>query len=137
LISPHTSIRGIVKDQLLGKFTQYLIAERFRNVDAIAKVACPTFILHGIKDNLVSYRHSQVLCDSCGGPSFLLLPEDMDHNNLDIIGDFVAPLAEFLDNFSIITHNSDKHPPYYSKMRSTMPISQSKKGSKISLKESL
>jgi hypothetical protein len=61
----------------------------------------------------------------------------MDHNNLDIIGDFVAPLAEFLDNFSIITHNNDKHPLYYSKMRSTMPVSQSKKGSKISLKESL
>lgn len=31
----------------------------------------------------------------------------MDHNNLDVIGDFIAPLSEFLDNFSIITHNYD------------------------------
>jgi len=23
----------------------------------------------------------------------------MDHNNLDVIGDFIAPLSEFLDNF--------------------------------------
>jgi hypothetical protein len=29
----------------------------------------------------------------------------MDHNNLDIIGDFIAPLSEFLDNFSIMTNN--------------------------------
>jgi fermentation-respiration switch protein FrsA (DUF1100 family) len=74
-VSPHTSIRGIVKDQILGRFTKYLVAERFRNLEAIAKVTSPTFILHGIKDNLVSYAHSQKLCDSCGGPSFLLLPE--------------------------------------------------------------
>jgi abhydrolase domain-containing protein 17 len=38
LISPHTSIRGIVKDQFMGKLTQFLIAERFRNIEAIAKV---------------------------------------------------------------------------------------------------
>lgn len=38
LISPHTSIRGIVKDQFLGRLTQYVVAERFRNIEAIAKV---------------------------------------------------------------------------------------------------
>jgi len=59
LVSPHTSIRGIVKDQFFGKITQYCIAERFRNLDAIAKVTAPTFILHGLRDNLVSSVHSQ------------------------------------------------------------------------------
>lgn len=106
LVSPHTSIWGIVKDQMFGRFTQYVIAERFRNVEAIAKVACPTFILHGIRDNLVPYSHSQILCDTCGGPSFLLLPEQMDHNNLEVIGDFIAPLSEFLENFHISTDNN-------------------------------
>ena len=38
LISPHTSIRGVVKDQFLGAFAQYAIKERFRNLDAIARV---------------------------------------------------------------------------------------------------
>ena len=70
---------------------------------------CPTFILHGIKDTLVSFTHSQALCDACGGPSFLLLPEEMDHNNLDIIADFIAPLSEFFENFSINTHNSEAY----------------------------
>jgi len=31
----------------------------------------------------------------------------MDHNSLDIIGDFIAPLSEFLENFGISTMNSD------------------------------
>jgi len=74
LVSPHTSIRGVVKDQFLGSLTQYMIAERFRNIDAIAKVACPTFILHGMQDTIVNPSHSQRLCDSCGGPSYLLMP---------------------------------------------------------------
>ena len=55
LISPATSLRGIVKDQFLGAFTQYLVAERFINSELIKKVVCPTFILHGMKDSLVNY----------------------------------------------------------------------------------
>jgi len=47
LISPHTSIRGVVKDFFMGALTQYIVAERFKNLEAIAKVTCPTFILHG------------------------------------------------------------------------------------------
>lgn len=82
-----------------------MIAERFRNIDAIANVSCPTFILHGMKDTMVKFAHSQLLCDACGGPTFLLLPENMDHNSLDVIGDFVAPLSEFLENFGVKTMN--------------------------------
>ena len=36
----------------------------------------------------------------------------MDHNNLDVIEDFIAPLSEFLENFSILTHNSANGPEY-------------------------
>ena len=34
----------------------------------------------------------------------------MDHNNLDVIGDFIAPLSEFLDNFGITTNNNESKP---------------------------
>jgi len=33
------------------------------------------------------------------------MPEKMDHNTLDVMTDFVAPLAEFLDTFGIETNN--------------------------------
>jgi fermentation-respiration switch protein FrsA (DUF1100 family) len=96
-----------------------MVAERFKNIESISKVTCPTFILHGMKDTLVPYTHSQVLCDSCGGPSFLLLPENMDHNNLEVVGDFIAPLSEFLDNFSISTHNHHLKSPKVQSMQNS------------------
>ena len=82
-----------------------MIAERFRNIDAIAKVTCPTFILHGMRDTMVKPSHSQQLCDMSGGPTYLLLPETMDHNSLDVMRDFIVPLSEFLENFDIHTLN--------------------------------
>ena len=32
----------------------------------------------------------------------------MDHNNFEVIIDFLDPLSEFLKNFAILTHNEDK-----------------------------
>ena len=46
LMSPFKSIREIVKEQA-GPLLQYAISDRFRNIDAIEKVRCPTFIVHG------------------------------------------------------------------------------------------
>jgi len=58
LISPHTSIRGVVKDFFFGRVAQYMVAERFKNLEAIAKVKCATFILHGQLDETVNFSHS-------------------------------------------------------------------------------
>ena len=46
LISPYTSIRGIVKN-MFGTLSQYIIKERFSNIEMMEKINCPTFILHG------------------------------------------------------------------------------------------
>lgn len=104
LISPPTSIRAVVK-HLFGRLTQYVIAERFANIEFIKKVECPTFILHGMKDQLVPYKHAQELCDKCAGPTFLLLPKNMDHNSFSYYDDLYKPFAQFLDNFGIDCKN--------------------------------
>lgn len=62
LISPYTSIRGIVKT-MFGKISQYFIKERFIITDMIKKVKCPTFILHGKRDNIIPVEHSEILAD--------------------------------------------------------------------------
>jgi abhydrolase domain-containing protein 17 len=46
LMSPFTSIRDIVKEAA-GKYLSYAICDRFRNIDVINSVKCPTFIVHG------------------------------------------------------------------------------------------
>ncbi len=33
----------------------YLIADRFKNIDEIKNVKCPTMFIHGKKDNLIPY----------------------------------------------------------------------------------
>jgi dipeptidyl aminopeptidase/acylaminoacyl peptidase len=83
----------------MGGIAQFIVAERFKNLEAIEKVKCPTFILHGQRDETVNFSHSQQLCDACGGPAILVLPEDMDHNNLDTLKHFISPLSKFLEDF--------------------------------------
>jgi fermentation-respiration switch protein FrsA (DUF1100 family) len=60
LMSAFTSIRAVVRD-LAGKWATYLVKERFNNLDCMSRVICPTFIVHGLKDRLISYKHSQDL----------------------------------------------------------------------------
>ena len=97
LISPHTSIRGVVRDLFgLGVVAQFLVNERFRNLEVIRQVECPTFILHGEKDKLIPPSHARQLCKNCGGPTCLLLPKNMDHNTFHIREDLCKPLKQFL-----------------------------------------
>ena len=100
LMSPFKSIREIVKEQA-GPLLQYVISDRFRNIDAIEKVRCPTFIVHGQKDTLISFRHSQELHARCGGPTALIMPRDMDHNEFDFIDDLIQPFHQFLKQCDI------------------------------------
>mmetsp|Transcript_9904 Transcript_9904/g.11210 ORF Transcript_9904/g.11210 Transcript_9904/m.11210 type:complete len:198 (+) Transcript_9904:67-660(+) len=60
LMSGYTSIRGVVK-HISGYFTQYLISERFKNIDLMEFVHCPTFLIHGQLDELIPYSHSERL----------------------------------------------------------------------------
>lgn len=60
LMSAFTSIRDVVKD-LAGRWVKYLVKERFNNLRAMTKVTCPTFLIHGQKDKLVPFTHSEEL----------------------------------------------------------------------------
>lgn len=57
LMSPFKSIRDIVREKA-GKMLQYLINDRFRNIDVMSSVTCPTFFVHGQRDQLIGYEHS-------------------------------------------------------------------------------
>ena len=59
LMSAFTSIRAVVKD--IAGMAQYLVRERFCNIDCMPNVTAPVFLVHGLRDRLISYRHSQAL----------------------------------------------------------------------------
>lgn len=37
----------------------------------------------------------------CGGPSALIMPRDMDHNEFDFIDDLITPFHQFLKQCKI------------------------------------
>jgi fermentation-respiration switch protein FrsA (DUF1100 family) len=57
LMSPYTSIKNVVKSKV--GILSFLVAEHFDNLTLMSKVSCPTFIVHGQKDTLIPFEHSQ------------------------------------------------------------------------------
>ena len=109
LMSAYTSIRAAVKC-IAGSIAQYFVKDRFRNIDHIAKVTCPVFLLHGQKDSMIPFDHSQDLRDKCAGPCSLILPLNMDHNEFDFFEDLSLPFSAFLmqHGISILPVNINK-----------------------------
>jgi fermentation-respiration switch protein FrsA (DUF1100 family) len=58
LLSPYTSLRDVVKS-LLGTLPSLLVKERFKNLEVIKRVNCPTLIVHGQSDSLIPFSHAQ------------------------------------------------------------------------------
>ena len=60
LVSAFVSIRAVAK-KYVGPVGQYLIKERFKNLQLMSQVTCPTIFIHGKKDSLIPTQHSQKL----------------------------------------------------------------------------
>ena len=101
LMSGYSSIRSVAK-HIVGRFLMYCVKDQFRNIDLMQKVTCPTFLVHGQKDDLIPCEESQVLYEACNGPCRLLLPKDMDHNEFDFFDDLSLPLLKFLEGFNFL-----------------------------------
>ncbi|CAG9332077.1 unnamed protein product [Blepharisma stoltei] len=95
LMSAYTSIKAAVK-KIAGRLAMKFVKERFKNIDLMPKITCPTFLIHGQKDNLIAWENSQQLHDLCPGPCCLLLPKEMTHNEFDFFDDLSLPFAAFL-----------------------------------------
>ena len=111
LISPFTSICQVVKS-LVG-FMNLFIKDRFVNINIIEKVTSPILFIHGQNDDIVPFQHSIDLSKKCKCPYEIILPEEMDHNEINIYDDFLEPLTTFLQRHSLLM-NSDsdrKHLP--------------------------
>ena len=71
--------------------------EKFNNFERAKKIRCPTMIVHGLRDNLVSHndsidllRHSFNKCKA-----HLFLRDYMVHNKFDFEFDLLKPLQYF------------------------------------------
>ena len=106
LISPIKSIRDTVKN-LIGPM-KYLVRERFNNYERIKDVTCPLLIIHGQKDSLIPYEDSIELTERTSGPYELVLPENMNHNDVHIYDDFFEPISSFLKRHHMLNNKNNK-----------------------------
>jgi pimeloyl-ACP methyl ester carboxylesterase len=81
LVSPYTSMKKLVGDHF-GRLAKWCIAERFENIKEIEFVKCPTFFIHGEKDELIPVKHSIELQQKIkeGVFSELYTSKEMTHN---------------------------------------------------------
>merc|ERR1719414_2538288 len=72
LVAAFASVREAAKS-LVGGLLARVLEERFPNIALIGNVSCPTLIIHGEKDSLVSPSHSVALFKNCRAPRKLLI----------------------------------------------------------------
>jgi len=41
-----------------GNISTYVIKEKFNNLEAIQKIACPTLFIHGLSDKTINFKHT-------------------------------------------------------------------------------
>jgi fermentation-respiration switch protein FrsA (DUF1100 family) len=103
-LATRTAVRGLVLQSPLlsiyrvafhSRFT--LPGDMFPNVDKIGKVRCPTYVMHGTKDEIIPFWHAEDLVRNCSKdiayPPYIV--ENGGHNNLEMVA-----RQPFFDNFT-------------------------------------
>lgn len=95
LIAPFLSVREVIREHI--GFFSHFVDERFPNQERASSVKAPCLIIHGQRDQMVSFRHSKVLYDLLSVPKLLITPSHMEHNTnlLQDISLFVLPMLKF------------------------------------------
>ncbi len=85
-----------------------IIKDRFPNLSRMDKIKCPVLFIHGQKDDIVPFQHSIDLSKKCQCPIEVILPDDMDHNEIHIYDDFLEPLTTFLQRHKLLQSDKDE-----------------------------
>lgn len=95
LVTPFLCVKTLFKDRV-GPLS-LLIDEWFQNDEAILSVQSPTMIIHGRKDNIIRWQHSEALYQTCPARKLFINPASMEHNtNLSIdISYLIVPMFRF------------------------------------------
>lgn len=110
-IAAYLSICDIVRD--LQQFPPLFIfadaiANRWNSAEAIAKVTCPIFLVHGMQDVIIPYTHSERLHEICNSKmKRLRLIQTAGHTHFSEPTDTVKPIASFLKEYLSINTDFD------------------------------
>jgi fermentation-respiration switch protein FrsA (DUF1100 family) len=77
----------------------WLIKDKFANIDKIDRVQTPLFIVHGDQDRVTAMQFGRMLFDKAKEPKAGLWPQGAGHNDLLQFG-MVEAVTGFLDGLS-------------------------------------
>eukprot|EP00826_Nyctotherus_ovalis_P018360 TRINITY_DN15496_c0_g1_i1.p1 TRINITY_DN15496_c0_g1~~TRINITY_DN15496_c0_g1_i1.p1 ORF type:complete len:301 (+),score=52.01 TRINITY_DN15496_c0_g1_i1:84-986(+) len=105
LVAAYASIKRAVGG-LAGEWMAGLVKQRFDNVESIKEVKCPTLIVHGKIDKIISYEQAVELKEACVNCSCdLVIRDEMPHNEESFFEDVEVPIIEFLKKHDIRTND--------------------------------
>lgn len=129
LFSPFTRLKEIVKDYF--SILSFLVKDRFPNIEHIKNVVCPLLIIHGKKDKIIKWQHSQqLLSEAASKIKKINNPVNMTHNEYKLYDDLIIPAYKFL---KIIEKNRiDRNKESYESHMPKLKIINKYRSSKIS-----
>eukprot|EP00927_Polykrikos_kofoidii_P033843 TRINITY_DN28698_c0_g1_i1.p1 TRINITY_DN28698_c0_g1~~TRINITY_DN28698_c0_g1_i1.p1 ORF type:complete len:664 (-),score=81.25 TRINITY_DN28698_c0_g1_i1:131-2122(-) len=78
LVTPFLSIQTLFRERV-GPLA-WFVEELFPNVEEVPKIQSPTMFIHGRKDLLIPWQHSEALYLSCRARKIFVNPASMEHN---------------------------------------------------------
>ncbi len=72
--------------------------DKFRNIDRIGKIDMPKLFLHGVRDDVVPYRHGRTLYEKALEPKTFIKFPDGGHDNLRDYKLYWESLRRFVDS---------------------------------------
>lgn len=109
LFSPLMSVKDVANDKMSSGILGMLAPNMFRNIDLIGSVNCPTFIIHGNRDEVIDVRHANELMFRSGAhphQKHLHLVPHMTHNYFELDNDFIVPSLQFFTNMGLVGSNN-------------------------------
>jgi len=95
VVSAFSTINAVAK-HLVGPLSVFL-KERFKSIEYIQNVKCPTLLIHGQSDPLIPFTETLLLKEKCNCPYQVSLPEEMTHNEFDLDDDIINPIKNFMN----------------------------------------
>lgn len=95
LVAPFLSVQELFRDRV-GPFAGF-VEEWFKNEELAPKIAAPTMIIHGKRDELIACRHGESIHELLQCRKLLVSPALMEHNTnlLTDLEFFVLPMFQF------------------------------------------
>ncbi len=74
--------------------------DKFENLYKIEKVKCPVLFIHGKKDEVIPFWHSEVLYSKANEPKYFYAIDEANHNDVSLIAgkNYLQRIKDFADN---------------------------------------